>query len=160
MATTIKTTFQFRRGKAEVWAKNNPVLAAGEPAFELDTGKLKIGNGSDAYNNLPYLGADDVTLSGDDITITRNGNTLILKGYQDAEIGTVPQKTESGMKWVSIMSADDVAVLLEGKQDTLVSSEEKNKIKINDDKTMEITSVSVSKLDDSEDVLILNGGNA
>lgn len=56
MATTIKTTFQLRRGNAEVWAKNNPVLAAGEPGFELDTGKLKIGNGSDAYNDLPYVG--------------------------------------------------------------------------------------------------------
>lgn len=160
MATTVKTTFQFRRGNSEVWARNNPVLAAGEPGFELDTGRLKIGNGSDAYNNLPYLGADDVTLSGDDITITRNGNTLVLKGYQDAEVGTVPQKTESGMEWVNIMSADDVTVLLEGKQDALVSSEEKNKIRINDDKTMEITSVSVNRLDDSEDVLILNGGNA
>ena len=42
MATTIETTFQLRRGNAEVWAKNNPVLAAGEPAFELDTGKLKL----------------------------------------------------------------------------------------------------------------------
>ena len=55
MATTIKTTFQLRRGNAEVWAKNNPVLAAGEPGFELDTGKLKIGNGSDTYNDLPYI---------------------------------------------------------------------------------------------------------
>ena len=56
MATTIKTTFQLRRGNAEVWAKNNPVLAAGEPGFELDTGKLKIGNGNDTYNDLPYVG--------------------------------------------------------------------------------------------------------
>lgn len=55
MATTIKTTFQLRRGNAEVWAKNNPVLAAGEPGFELDTGKLKIGNGNNTYNDLPYI---------------------------------------------------------------------------------------------------------
>lgn len=55
MATTIKTTFQLRRGNAEVWAKNNPVLAAGEPGFELDTGKLKIGNGNDTYNDLSYV---------------------------------------------------------------------------------------------------------
>ena len=55
MATTIKTTFQLRRGNAEVWAKNNPILAAGEPGFELDTGKLKIGNGNDTYNDLPYI---------------------------------------------------------------------------------------------------------
>lgn len=55
MATTIKTTFQLRRGNAEVWAKNNPILAAGEPGFELDTGKLKIDNGNDTYNDLPYI---------------------------------------------------------------------------------------------------------
>lgn len=55
MATTIKTTFQLRRGNAEVCAKNNPVLAAGEPCFELDTGKLKIGNGNDTYNDLSYV---------------------------------------------------------------------------------------------------------
>ena len=55
MATTIKTTFQLHRGNAEVWAKNNPVLAAGEPGFELDTGKLKIGNGNDTYNDLSYI---------------------------------------------------------------------------------------------------------
>lgn len=55
MATTIKTTFQLRRGNAEVWAKNNPILAAGEPGFELDTGKLKIGNGNDTYNDLSYI---------------------------------------------------------------------------------------------------------
>lgn len=60
MATTTKATFQLRRGKAKAWKKNNPVLMDGEPAFESDTGKLKIGNSSDAYNNLPYLdsGAD------------------------------------------------------------------------------------------------------
>ena len=75
MATTIKTTFQLRRGNAEVWAKNNPVLAAGEPGFELDTGKLKIGNGSDAYNDLPYLSADDVAalLEG---KVSKAGDTM------------------------------------------------------------------------------------
>ena len=35
--------------------KANPVLSAGEPGFELDTGKLKIGDGSTYWNDLPYL---------------------------------------------------------------------------------------------------------
>lgn len=35
--------------------ENNPILAAGEPGFELDTGKLKIGNGNDTYNDLSYI---------------------------------------------------------------------------------------------------------
>lgn len=61
MAQVIRTTFKFRRNLASYWEEKNPVLAEGEPCFELDTGKLKIGNGSDAYNNLPYLNADIAT---------------------------------------------------------------------------------------------------
>ena len=53
MAQVIKTTFKFRRNLASYWAEKNPVLAEGEPCFELDTGKLKIGNGTTAYNDLP-----------------------------------------------------------------------------------------------------------
>jgi hypothetical protein len=56
----IKTT-QFKRGLREVLeAKLTPtglgVLLAGEPAFETDTGQLKIGNGEDSYKDLPYVG--------------------------------------------------------------------------------------------------------
>lgn len=60
MATTYKTTFQLRRGLAEVWKKNNPLLAKGEPGFELDTNRLKIGDGEKNYNDLPYIGEAEV----------------------------------------------------------------------------------------------------
>lgn len=30
----------------------------GEPGFEVDTGKLKIGNGYHAWNDLPYVGGE------------------------------------------------------------------------------------------------------
>ena len=56
MAEVIKTTFQLRRGKASVWKKNNPVLAKGEPGVELDTLKMKIGDGATPWNDLPYSG--------------------------------------------------------------------------------------------------------
>ena len=56
MATeVIKTTFQFRRGLAATWAKNNPSLAYGEPGFEKDTYRLKIGDGVTPWNDLEYL---------------------------------------------------------------------------------------------------------
>lgn len=48
-------TIKLRRGQSSTFASNNPILAEGEPAFELDTGKLKIGNGVDAYNDLDYI---------------------------------------------------------------------------------------------------------
>lgn len=55
MASIIRTTFQLKRGKAETWQRLNPILAAGEPGYELDTGALKIGNGTTAWLDLPYL---------------------------------------------------------------------------------------------------------
>lgn len=61
MANVINTTFQFKRGLASAWAKVNPTLAAGEPGFELDTGKLKIGDGQTAWNDLAYMSDAELT---------------------------------------------------------------------------------------------------
>jgi hypothetical protein len=44
----------FRSDTAAKWASENPLLCEGEPAFEYDTGKFKIGNGKDRYVDLPY----------------------------------------------------------------------------------------------------------
>lgn len=49
---------QMRRGTAAAWGITNPVLGAGEPGFESDTFKMKVGNGTLAWNDLPYLKVD------------------------------------------------------------------------------------------------------
>ena len=51
-------TIQLKRGKSASWSSLNLILNAGEPGFEIDTGKLKIGNGTTPWNDLPYLGED------------------------------------------------------------------------------------------------------
>ena len=53
-------TIQFKRGlkaslEAKLTAEALGVPFAGEPIFEMDTGKLKIGDGKTAYIDLPYL---------------------------------------------------------------------------------------------------------
>ena len=50
------TKIQLRRDTAVNWTTNNPTPASGEPCFETDTGKFKIGDGVTTYNNLPYQG--------------------------------------------------------------------------------------------------------
>ena len=45
---------QYRRGSASQWSTTNPILAIGEPGYEVDTGKFKVGDGSTAWNSLPY----------------------------------------------------------------------------------------------------------
>ncbi len=43
---TLHTKFRLRRGTSEAWRRVNPVLLYGEPGFEKDTNKLKIGDGT------------------------------------------------------------------------------------------------------------------
>jgi len=88
----VVTQIQLRRGTAAQWVSANPVLAAGEQGYETDTNKLKIGNGSTAWNSLSYAitgAAGTVTsitagtgLSGG--TITSTGTIAI-----DATVATL-----------------------------------------------------------------------
>ena len=58
---------QQRRGTAAQWTSANPVLAAGEIGFETDTGKFKIGDGTNTWSNLDYfLTLDELGGSLDD----------------------------------------------------------------------------------------------
>lgn len=54
----ITLPIQIRRSTAAEWSSNNPVLLSGELAFETDTYRTKIGDGSTPYNSLPYYDRD------------------------------------------------------------------------------------------------------
>jgi hypothetical protein len=54
-ATTVKVRMQLRRDTAADWVAANPVLLDGELGYETDTGKIKIGNGSTAWNGRSYV---------------------------------------------------------------------------------------------------------
>jgi microcystin-dependent protein len=47
---------QLRRGTAAEWTAANPILAVGEPGFEVDTLKMKLGDGATAWTSLTYVG--------------------------------------------------------------------------------------------------------
>lgn len=47
--------FQLRRSTSSNWTSTNPILQSGEPGFEIDTYKLKIGDGITRWNLLPYI---------------------------------------------------------------------------------------------------------
>ena len=56
---TLKTRIQLRNDKAATWVEKNPVLLKGEMGIEVDTGKIKIGDGTKAWNGLSYSGVDE-----------------------------------------------------------------------------------------------------
>lgn len=77
------TKIQLRRDTAANWTANNPTPASGEPCFETDTGKFKIGDGVTTYNNLPYQGGSstptnmvtvdtDQTITGEKVFLRPN----------------------------------------------------------------------------------------
>lgn len=51
------TQIKLRRDTADNFTSKNPVLGQGEPAYETDTKKMKIGDGTTAYNDLTYFDA-------------------------------------------------------------------------------------------------------
>ena len=55
----IKIRFQLHRYNEAVWTALNPVLLAGEPGDELDTGRFKLGDGVTPWNELPYYLNED-----------------------------------------------------------------------------------------------------
>lgn len=109
MATqVIKTTFLLRRGQSSAWASVNPVLMAGEPAFELDTNKLKVGDGITPYNDLPYIAGENYNISADKKSVTFNTKKeLQLFGYENAEVGQIPSKGQDGtLTWINQVEED------------------------------------------------------
>lgn len=59
---TLNIRIQLRNDTAENWTARNPVLLKGEMGVEIDTGKTKIGNGTDDWKTLKYSGVDEDTI--------------------------------------------------------------------------------------------------
>lgn len=69
---------QLRRDSSTDWTTENPVLAAGEPGWDQTRKQLKIGDGSTAWNSLPYLGLEVIMIAlGDEITAVTTGTAKV-----------------------------------------------------------------------------------
>jgi hypothetical protein len=73
------TLIQFKRGTAADMTSVNPVLAAGEPGLESDTGLYKIGDGVKTWTALPYE-SDFVGKKTVDLTGVATGMVLTYDG--------------------------------------------------------------------------------
>ena len=93
----MSVQFKLRNSSKVTWALVNPVLAAGEPGVEVDTGQMKIGNGVSAWNFLPYVSAgDNATVALPNSLIT---STEWLAGGNDAGVGKI-YSSGDGLHWV------------------------------------------------------------
>jgi hypothetical protein len=80
---------QLRRGTASQWTTANTLLAQGEIGLELDTNKIKLGDGTTSWNSLGYYGAGGVTsVTGTSPVVSSGGTTpaiSLASGYGDTQ---------------------------------------------------------------------------
>lgn len=135
----MNSKFYFKRGKAASWTKQNILLGPGEPGFELDTGKLKVGNGIDKWNDLPYIVNKD-TLPDEIIYYIGKQTTLPTEGAEgsicvvDDEIYIRAEdkwlklntNTQGVVEVIKIKGNDDGNVEIDGKQYDTIQEALKN----------------------------------
>ena len=84
MAHQIK----FRRDTAANFTSSNPTLAAAEPGYETDTGKVKIGDGSTAWTSLAYLVGASGSVTSVDSGAGLSGGPITISGSLAVGAGT------------------------------------------------------------------------
>lgn len=98
----MSITMQQKRGTASQWSTANPTLLAGEIGFETDTNKIKVGDGSTAWNNLDYIAGTEefnaLAPAGNNFE-----NTLYLQNY--GILDTVTTSEWRTLKYLISMSA-------------------------------------------------------
>ena len=78
---------QVKYYTASVWSNNNILLKRGEPGYESDTGKLKIGDGFTQWNTLPYFNTGSSGGGGGESTIFQCQFTYkMFMPYEDMTI--------------------------------------------------------------------------
>jgi hypothetical protein len=119
----MTTRIKLRRDTAANWAEANPILAAGEPGLELDTGKVKYGNGTSTWTSLDYSGAGDKLTDDHKVTVTV-GNTeywaIVNRVNNDGdgvEASAVAYDSEGNM--IALHVADGLAS--EGREVVIIS---------------------------------------
>lgn len=83
---------QIRRGTAAQWTSVNPTLYAGEFGYETDTNKVKLGNGTTAWNSLAYVSLEYDTFAG--LTATLTNKTI---SGADNTLTNIPQSAVTGL---------------------------------------------------------------
>jgi hypothetical protein len=89
---------QFRRGSTSSWQKAKTKLAAGQPGYDKEKHKIKIGDGENLWQDLPYASGLSATeiLDSEESAKARNkldaeDKTLITYGTEAPDKNTVGQ---------------------------------------------------------------------
>ena len=78
MANTIR--YILKNDIEANWTTKNPILAKGEPGYDITANRLKFGNATTPWNDLPYLAPDvvnNLTAGGADKALSAEQGKLL-----------------------------------------------------------------------------------
>jgi len=111
---------QMRRGTAALWTSTNSVLLAGQFGYETDTSLLKVGDGSTAWNSLPYIAANASTAATANKVALRDGSaglaiaalTATAATFQDGILQrAVPNIRTATGTTDTLLAADNLGII-------------------------------------------------
>lgn len=140
---------QLKRDTTANWTTNNPVLASGEPAWDTDTCRLKIGDGVTAYNDLKFADANDLDneckegIAGEnilsfDVVMLKNGE---LFKFDPTDPDNYNRAV--GVAKTSALTGETIRYKTEGVLDILAVQTEGNTLFANNNGTGKITDTYV-----------------
>jgi hypothetical protein len=95
----MSITMQQKRGTASNWTSSNPILLAGEIGFETDTNKIKVGDGTNHWNDLSYVAINDELL-----TAGNNDASSLVSIENATTIDTIVASEWRSVKYVITMA--------------------------------------------------------
>lgn len=97
----VNTIISLRKGTSSTWTSTNPVLASGEPGFDITNKTLKIGDGISNWNSLS----------------SHNHSSSDITNFSSSVSGLLPVKNISGSGYISITSSSgDYTIVATGLQ--------------------------------------------
>ena len=110
----LESKIQLRNDTAANWKAANPVLLKGEIGIEIDTRKLKIGDGISAWTGLKYV-SDDLIVANTNPTTADTDHDVgeFWVNQSDKAVFILIATSESSAVWKKLVSADEVEVVAE-----------------------------------------------
>lgn len=117
MAQLVKTQFQFKRGLSEAWDRNNPILAAGEPGWTLDTHILKIGDGVTAWKELESISGTEIKEGDIQQAVNNYLDAHPINVKTDTTLSVVGQPADAAAVRENCLFTNDTFILSAGDSD-------------------------------------------
>lgn len=104
---------QLRRDTAANWSRINPILADGEPGLDITNNKIKLGDGTTAWNSLTYLSSQEHTrlVNGSKVvTLQTDGKLILSNGSSEIYADPIDRSVRIGTSDTNVAPNNQIKI--------------------------------------------------